>query len=600
MSRHLLLALFLLPSAYAAEELDAIEVTASKDIGRYTFGSSSEISERQLETSATGLIAPAIEKTPGIVSSQNGGPGGRVSFFIRGTESRHVAFTMDGLKINDTSNVDRQFDAAFMTSAFLSGVTVHKGPQAVLYGSDAIGGIVELKTRKGSDNPETRFLLNGGSFGTVDATISSDWGSKYHRGTLTVTQFHTDGISRLNEKRFNATEADSADITQLTSSSEHKWAEKWKTELLASYIHGKNEFDDFSEDTSKNKGESDQYIIQQKTSYQLKKNSAISLRNGLSRHQRFLKSLAFGGGMQEETFGGNLYQNELLHRFEANKLSLLSGISNEHEETRTQTIDKSFDLNSLFLQSAYDYHGLKLQAGGRADHHSRYGEFLTGSAGVAHNLGKNNRLAVQYSQGFKAPSLYQLYAPEQFGFPIGNENLVPERNHSIEASWLFMQETWETEITFFQNRLSNLITFSNAGYMNQGNFIAEGVEFSGKWKSEKFEIAPSYTYQDFKEEETLVLRRPHNMAQVSISYFPVESIEINATERWFSSRWDVDNNGNNVKLNGFAVLDIGIRKTWEKDDVGLQFKNVLDREYEELYGYSVLPFSVFAHYGHKF
>lgn len=599
MSLRLIFALLLISTAHADEVLEEIEVSASKDIGRYTFGSSSEISERQLETSATGLIAPAIEKTPGLVSSQNGGPGGRVSFFIRGTESRHVSFTLDGLKINDTSNVDRQFDAAFMTSAFLSGVTVHRGPQAVLYGSDAMGGIVELRTRKGSDNPETRFLLNGGSFGTVDATLSSDWGNKKNRGTLTVTQFHTDGISRLNEKRFGATEADSADITQLTSSSEHNWAEKWKTELLASYIHGKNEFDDFSQDTSKNKGESDQYIIQQKTSYQLKKNSAISLRNGLSRHQRFLKSLAFGGGIDEDTFGGNLYQNELLHRYDTNKLSLLSGVSNEHEETHTQTIDKSFDLNSLFLQSAYDFHGLKLQAGGRADHHSRYGEFLTGSAGVAHNIGKN-RLSVQYSQGFKAPSLYQLYAPFSFGQNIGNENLVPERNHSWEASWLFMQEAWETEITFFQNRLSNLITFSNAGYMNQGSFIAEGVEFSGKWKSEKFEIAPSYTYQEFKEEERKILGRPYNIGKISVSYFPVESIEINATERWFSSRWSVDTMGNNVKLNGFGVLDIGIRKTWEKDDVGLQFKNVLDREYEELYGYSVLPFSVFAHYGHRF
>lgn len=595
MSKLLPLGLLLFVSLTHAQELQPIEVTAEKDVERFTFGSQSEISEEDIESAPTALIAPAIEKVPGIVSTQNGGPGGRISFFIRGTESRHVAFTLDGLKINDSSNVDRQFDAAFISSPFLKDVVVRKGPQAVLYGSDAMGGIIELNSRKGENAPETRLLINGGSFGTVDASLSSDWGNKDNRGTLTLTRFHTDGISRLNEKRFNATEKDSADITQLTSSSEHNWATKFKTDLLASYIHGKNEYDGFGVDTSKNRSENDQYIIQQKTNYQISKDSAVSLRNGMSRHQRFLKTQGVG----DELYAGNLYQNELLYRLEKEKLGILSGISNEHESNKSEGIDRSFDLNSLFLQSSLNAGDFKFQAGGRADHHSRYGEFLTGSAGVAYFLNAQ-RFSLQYSQGFKAPSLYQLYAPETFGFPVGNKNLVPERNHSWEASWIVAHETWESEVSLFQNRLSNLITFSNAGYMNQGDFIAEGVELGGEIKFSQFEIAPSYTYQQFRDEETTVLRRPYNAAQLSVSYYPVDSIEINATERWFSSRKDIDENGNIVKLNSFAVLDLGIRKVWEKDDVGLVFKNVLDREYEELYGYSVLPISVFAHYGHKF
>src|SRR5690606_4592785 len=98
-----------------------------------------------------------------------------------------------------------------------------------------------------------------------------------------------------------------------------------------------------------------------------------------------------------------------------------------------------------------------------------------------------------------------------------------------------------------------------------------------------------------KKEDTPVLRRPYNMAQAGVSYFPIETLELNMTGRWFSARKDFQG-----KLNGYEVLDAGIRKSWDKDDASVQVKNILNREYEELYGFSVLPRSVFANYTHRF
>ena len=155
-------------SAFAETDLDVIEVEAEKDIRRFTFVSSHVIPAFELENTPVGIVSPALEKVPGLIISQNGGPGGRVSFFMRGTEGRHISFTLDGLKINDTSNTDRQFDAAFLTSPFIKDITVHKGPQAVMYGSDALGGMIEMKSRKGEDAPETRLSINAGSFATID------------------------------------------------------------------------------------------------------------------------------------------------------------------------------------------------------------------------------------------------------------------------------------------------------------------------------------------------------------------------------------------------------------------------------------------------
>lgn len=581
--------LFLISSILHAEDLEPIDVSTSKDIKRFTFSSSTEINTHELEKYLP-LISDPIEKAPGVIASQNGGPGGRVSYFIRGTEGRHVSFTLDGLKLNDTSNTDRQFDAAYMLSPILKEVNVYQGPQPVLYGSDAMGGMIELQTRRGENAPETRFNLMGGSFGTYSHNLARDWKSQNQNGTLTWTKFHSDGISRINDKRFDADEKDATDITQLTSSSEHRWPAKVQTDLLFSYLTGKSEQDSVSQDTSFDKSQNDQYIAQQKTTLDINDTQAISLRNGFSRHQRKNRDMFSG----HESYNGNLIQNELIHRTEFKNAGIIAGLSSENESLKLKNLDRSFDLHSAFLQSSFEKDFLKLHAGVRAEKHTRYGSFQTGGAGAAYGP-----VSIQYSQGFKAPSLYQLYGPDLFGGPVGNRNLRPETNHFLEAAYRLKTENAQGGVTLFQNRLSNLFDFiTGSGYVNQKRFIAEGLELEGKIKQRMFETSASFTHQQFRKEESLVLRRPYNTALLSFSFFPQDTLELNATGRWLSSRKDKP--ANVVKLNGYEVIDLGIRKIWERDDIGLQLKNALNREYEDIYGFSVLPRSIFLNYGHRF
>ena len=584
------LLIFLAFSVLADTELEVIEIEAEKDIKRFTFVNSHHISEHELETQSMGIFSPVLEKVPGLIAVQAGGPGGTISYFMRGTESRHVSFTLDGLKINDTSHVDRQFNAAFMSSPFIKEITVHKSPQAVLFGSDALGGMIEMKTRKGENAPETRLSVNGGSFGTLDSSLSSDWKKKHGNGTLTVSRFHTDGLSRLNKKRFDADERDATDITQLTSSSEHRWGNKIQTNFLASYLHSKAEQDSFAIDNSDDFSRNDQYILQQKTDYELASKQTISLRNGFNRHQRYINSLS-----KSEFFNGNLSQHQVIHRLELGNFGFLSGLGTEKESSKAISMDRSFDLHSVFFQSSYQLDEFKFHVGGRSDYHTKYGSFNTGSTGLSYA-----DFSLQYSQGYKVPSLYQLYGPDSFGAPVGNRNLVPETNHSLEASWRKKTEFTESGITLFQNRLKNQFTYSfTQGYLNQQRFTTEGVEVFGSIKTTRTQLDLSFNHQQFKKEEAPVLRRPYNSAQFGFSYFSEESIELNITERWFSSRRDYGTAGI-LKLNSYEVTDLSVRKTWENDDIALQLKNVLNREYEDMFGFNVMPRAIFAHYGHKF
>lgn len=599
-----LLCLFSIPS-FSQDTLEAIEVNTDKDVYSFTFATSESISEEELQTQPTPLIGRQLDEVPGVIANQNGGPGGRVSFFLRGTESRHVSFVLDGLKLNDPSNNDRQFDSAFFTSPFLKEIIVHKGPQAVLFGSDAFGGTIELVTKKGEKAPQTRVNINGGSFGTVDASISNDWGNKEHHGTVTATRFHTDGISRLNKKRFDATERDGSDITQLTSSSRHHFGEKVRTDFLLSYLRGENELDGFGSmnpednDNSHDESQNDQYILQQKTQLKLDSKQAVSLRNGLNRHQRFVDQLDFTGNPVETTFAGNLIQNEILYRYQEEVFNFIGGFSTEHEDLQMTGLDRNFDLHSGFGQVAVRLGNFKFHAGGRSEKHTRYGSFHTGSGGVALKV-SDSIFSVQYSQGFKTPSLYQLHATSAWG-PLGNPDLVPEVNHFWEGSWQFAKDNFETHVSFFQNRLSNLITYTMAnGFINQGRFITEGVEVGGKIKNEFMMVSSSYTHQEFRKAETDVLRRPLNSLILGVAVFPTEKTEVSLKGKFFDSRKDYDEMGSIEELSGYEVFDAGFKIAFDKMDFGVQVLNIFDRKYEELYGYNVMPRSVFVHSGFTF
>lgn len=590
-----LLCLLAVP-AIAADQLEEIEVKASKESKKFTFGSVEEVTEADMERKPLPLLANQLDNITGLTLVQSGGPGNQTSVFMRGTESRHVSFTLDSLRVNDSSNDARSYNAAYLTTPFIAGMTVFKGPQSVLFGSDALGGLIDLRTRKGENAPETRVNVMGGSFGTYQASVGKDWLVGNNRGTVTVTQFRTDGISQLNKKRHKATERDGAESIQGTSSSTHRWANKFQTDLLLSFNRGTNEYDGFGADTSKEHAKSDQYILQQKTNYEIDKSSAISLRNGMSRHQRYYYT-----SQPTNWYEGNLVQNELVYRKEMNNFSLLSGLVSERETMDQRGgPEKGFTVNSLFVQSGYKLGDLKFQAGLRGEDHSRYGNFLIGSAGVNYQV-KNNIFGIQYSQGYKAPSLYQLYAPDAFGFGGGNKDLEPERNNSWEARWKYDDSTYEGEVSFFRNSLSNLVTYvgnfgATIAYENQGRLRTEGVELATAVKNKQFKVRPSFIHQQFKDYATTVLRRPQNTAQVQMLYTPVESSEFSVVYRWIDARRDTGS----VKLNSYEVVNAGYRYIKESFDFSVQILNVLDREYEDIAGFNVMPRSYFAGMGYRF
>jgi len=594
MSRIALLCLFVPLKVFSQENvtLEKVRVISDKEISNYNFSHPHVIEEKELSSDGATLITEKLKNIEGVYQSQNGGPGSQTSFFVRGMESRHLLITLDGIKINDSTAPGREAQGAYLPSVALRTLSFYKSPQSVLFGSDSIGGLLALETRKGNQTPETKIQIHGGSYGTIAGTLTQDWQAKNHQGTLSLHRFHTDGISRANSRRYGADEKDSTDITQFATSSKHQWSNSFNTDFLFTYIKNESELDEFGGDSKEAEDRNDQYITGHRTSYSINKNQFITLRNSLNRLQRNVKT-TFG----DDSYDGNTYQNELNLTSKFDFAQFVIGAANEKQSYNEESLIKeAFELNGLFAQTAFDFNIVKLQFGGRIEKHSEYGSFKTFASGVEGRINSEQRIFTQYSHGYKAPSLYQLYDPT-----YGNENLKPEMSHAWELGWELKKQSMNLGVTLFQNRLKNVFgSDSNTWrYIQEEGFISEGVELLAQFNIQDFQWRNSWTHQEFRKNATDVLKRPKDMASSSLVYFLDDVSEVALKWRWSSKRKDYGAVGIE-ELGEFQVFDLGYKTEIKKFEVALTVQNLLGREYEEAYGYSVMPLSVFSTVGYKF
>ncbi len=597
----MLLFLLISISVSAQDKLETIHVSGDKDPLAYNFGDTKILNSEDIKLSGSPFMAELLKSVSSIMVVQNGGPGGRQSYFLRGTESRHVAFMLDHLKVNDPTNNDRHFDSAFTLMPDIEEVVVFKTPQPVLYGSDAIGGVILLKTRKGpaeGEQPMGKLSVGGGSFSSFQESFLQDWTKTKDQGTISVSHYQTMGLSRLNKKRTKSTERDGAEVLNLGSSSTHKWS-RFESDLLFKYIHGVAEqdgYDNSGENADTNdRSYSDQYLAQHKTRIKSDLGN-FQLRQGLNRyHRRILTKL---GG--EETFSGSNLANEMTLVSKLGALETTSGLSYEHESFADQSIEKNFDLSSLYFHSKYQLGVLSVHGGLRGDHHSRYGNFYSGATGLNLNFGPLEIFG-QYAQGVKAPTLYQLFAPPSYGAPIGNKNLRPETNKTTEAGIKLKTENQDLVITAFQNNLNSQFTYINGvGYKNQDHFIIQGVETNlTSYFGKKIRWQNSYTHQKFLKKLT-PLRRPMNTFVSALYWTPVEAIELFVKDRIVSARTDIDELGKRVKLNPYDVMSAGV--LWRRDslEVSLTVENIFNRVYEDIYATAVMPLSFWGNLTYRF
>ncbi len=573
--------LFIITFASGQEVLTPIEVNAPR--GPLIQQSSVPLwraSEEQMQERAQ--VQDVLTRAPGVTFVQDGGVGGRGSIYLRGGESRHTVVLVDGMRLNDPSVTDRQYDPSFLLLPFFQDLLLLRGPAPTLYGSDATSGVIELVPRRGREPRETIISLSGGSFDTFHGFALQDWGQGSHLGSVGVSHIQTRGFSRLNRKRHGASEADGALSTQIFQASTHKWG-KLETDLLVYGLTGRAEFDgatadndDFTDNLSG--------TLAQTTRGKWQSNNWW-LRSGIVSQERELH------GSSDISFAGQTRQVQVGMQSVSGKLALTGGVSAEQEWLSVPSLNASNDLVGVFLLSRWTEKRWLLELGTRGEHHQRYGEFLTGEGTFRWFFSDTMSAHVKTGLGYKAPSLYQLYAPP-IGFQGGNRDLDPEKNLASEIGVVW-KSFGEVSVIAFQQDFKNLIVFTPSGvtgYENRGTLRVQGVEASVLSPEHAWgQIGVTGTWLDFSHYQSTPLRRaPYGLNAHWVGSWGKWGSELSL--KAIGGRRDVVAGGGTQGLTAYELLSGALK--WSPVDQQqwvLRAGNLTDRDYEDVWGYGVAP-----------
>ena len=600
---------FIIPLLTFAQEiptyqLGEIIVTATKrkqyqaEIG----SSVTVITSDNLKKEGKTFVLDALRDAPGISVMQSGSFGGTVSLYLRGSKTGYTLVMIDGVEVNDPMSIDRSFDFAHLLTDDIQKIEVVRGPQSTLYGSDAIGGVINIITKKGEGKPKWQVLFEGGSYNTFKEVLSYGGSNEKFNYYFSLIRLDSDGISKAKD----GPEDDAYRNTTFSSRLGYKILENADLDLIFHYVDAKTDLDDgaYLEDPNhvawwKN--------LVGKISFTQYVNSFwdYNLSFSYSRTKRMYRDnpddidtgIWDGDNTHNWYIGDNRkfeWQNNI-YPIEQNTITLGFEYEKERGFSDGRNSGDRFDRRSVDNEGYYLQDQINLQdklfvtLGIRIDDHELFGTETTYKVSTAYLIPKTGtRLKANWGTGFKAPSLYQLYSSY-----CGNPNLKPDKSNSYDFG--FEQSLLNNKIsfglTYFHNNFKNMVDFDMVTfkYKNIGRVKTKGIETElafNPWEDLKITI--NYTYLDTENKETgkELGRRPKNQINFDINYRFLDKGNFNISATYVGSRWD--DNANTKKLKRYAKVDLTITYDLKKNfQIFAKAENLFDKDYMQIWGYEM-------------
>lgn len=601
------------------------------------------VAEEKVSTSITVLDQAAIERnqplaisdillrTPGISLSRNGGYGTDTSLRIRGANSGQSVLVIDGMRLADPSTTDGGYNFANLFADDIARIETLRGPQAILWGSGSIGGVVSVQTRKAEKPLEESFSVEAGSRGTVYARGGLGGKTDRLNWRLAGSNFTTQGISA----RANGTEADGDRRQSASGTVNYSPTRDVSLDLRGYYADGRYDFDSTS-------GDAPVYGTEREWTAYAGLNVALldgrftnrfaAVLSDTARKnydpRRALRSLNFdanGWGRRYE-YQGSFTPSTLAQ--------LVFGAEREEQRMTTASpadnsapyplVLQAADLNSYYAQlRVTPLTGLTLNGGLRHDDHSRFGGHTVWSAGGVWSLGRTGTtLRASYDQGFKAPSLYQLFSL------YGSTALQPEqaKGWEVGAQQNLLGKRLQLSATWFERKTQNLIDFAycpTSGalpaacyvpgtattrfgyYANVKQAQAHGLEAGASLTLGRAHASGNYSIvvaEDRTPGATFgrqLPRVPRHMVNAEIGYDLGHGISASAAARYSGQTWD--SSSSSVILADYWLFDL--RAEWAVAKA-LTFyaraENLADKRYQTANGYGALGRSIYAGFRSRF
>ncbi len=572
-------------------------------------------------------VAEALADVAGLSGFQYGGPGGAVSLSIRGANSEHTLVLLDGVEINDPMNPSRSSDLAHLSLAQVERLEVLRGPQSPLYGSDAMGGVVNIITRRGRGRP--RFTLSGsaGSLASRTGTFGVSGSTARVHYAAGVSYYGSDGISAASSAYAGNSERDGYRNFTFQGRAGLTPGPNFEAEVVVRGVGAKSDLDGFGGPYGDDPNSLQDYrsaLVRGQAKARLfsgrwEQTFAVSY-VGAERRNDNPVDAAHPDESEKGLFESGLAKAEWLNTLLLGPShTLVVGAEAERENGRSDYEYRSAwglsesdfpsrtaDNAAVFAQDQWRVAGrLFLTAGARVDRHSRAGTAFTYRLAPAFVVAETGTtLRATYGTAFKAPSLYQLLAPRTSWGPIGNPGLAPERAAGLDAE--IEQEALGGRFVLsagaFRTDFRNLIVFDTAaGYVNIGLARTRGLEFGLETRPlEGARLQVHYTTLESRDRDTgeALLRRPRNKLGVEAEARLFGKLTAAVTLMRAGSREDLDFSSypsRRVTLAPYTLLGADLSLPVGGGlELLVRLDNLLGARYETVWGYGSPGFTAAA------
>ena len=551
--------------------------------------------DRLQPTSVTDLLG----RVPGVQVAPTGGRGSLPGIFIRGTKAAQSLVLVDGQRIANTTSGDSGLQ--YLNVDQIERVEVLRGSRSVIYGSDAIGGVIQIFTRRNAEQGlQPRVKLGFGSRQTWERSLGLSGGDEHTRFNLGASLDDTAGINATHESFPSDGDHDAYRSQSVSLNLSHAFSDELEMGFNLLDNRGKSEYDNsfgrYDSATQQTVGQKPytDYAVSSASGYadaRLNEHWQSRLELGHSENRDTKRDKLSDDFSVFNTYRDSVnWQNDLTLN-DQNGL-ILGGDWYEDRFHGSSTFTENSRWNrAAFVQHRFHGEWFSTELGLRRDQNQQFGGQNSWSGTLTVPINPNNDVLLSYSEGFRAPTFNDLYYPLT---QYSNPNLQPETSKSYELQWRSqLSESTRLEASLYRTDLSDAIVLdSNSKPQNVASARINGFEAALKQELFGWQGNLGVAFIDPRDRDTghTLARRARRTLSLDLDR-QFDKLSVGASWQAISSSYDAEDN--RQRLGGYALL--GLRSSWavtHEVSVSLKVDNLLDRQYARArYSYNAPDFS---------
>lgn len=583
-------------AAYAETPMELMIVTPTRmpQALDKTIADTTVLDEQDIRNSGALDVPTLLQSLAGVEVVQTGGLGKVSSTFMRGTNSSHVLVLLDGVRINSVTTGTTALEHIMLDS--IERIEVVRGNVSSLYGSEAIGGVIQLFTKRGHGAPAFNAFAGLGSHGTQRLAAGFSGSVDATSFSVNVGKVKTNGVSAINTQITPVANPDRDGYDNTTFNAQVQHAINTDHQLSASLFstRGDSQYDSAfnlaTTDRNSTLDAIEKLSLTSDDQLNATWHSKLNWARGTDDSKDYLNDVE---DSRFKTVNSQLaWQNELqladTQRVNLAAEHLVQSVASDTLFTQTRR-----SVNSLLGGYVGEYGAQQVQFNLRQDHYSDFGTANTGLLGYGLSFADNWRVTASISNAFKAPTFNDLYYP---GY--ANPDLLPERSQNQEFGLHYAAAGQHLDAVFFNDRIHDLIVAPPPLYVPQNidraRIYGSELTYSGEFGD--IQLKANATWQNPRDTETgqVLQKRAKKFGSFTATH-SFGAWNAGADFKVSGARPDFDYASAPVSLPGYALLNLTSAYKINKNlDLSLRVDNLFNRGYSEAYSYNTLGRTLFV------